>query len=127
MVLGFKKQFPPKIRKGIKKHTIREDKPGRWKAGNTIHMSTGVRTKNYKCFKTTTCKSVQSFRIKWKGGKLKKKGGNYYEVFVDGRLLLSAEIALLSMNDGFDCIADFLKWFSKDFKGKIIHWTNFKY
>ena len=51
MVIGFNKQFPDKITEGTKKHTIREDKHDRWNAGMIMHMATGVRTKNYKCFK----------------------------------------------------------------------------
>ena len=37
------------------------------------------------------------------------------------------EIELLAKHDGFNSMEDFFKWFDKDFKGKIIHWTDFRY
>ena len=33
----------------------------------------------------------------------------------------------LVQNDGFASISDFLKFFNKDYTGKIIHWTDLKY
>jgi len=30
-------------------------------------------------------------------------------------------------NDGFESLQDFFNWFNKPFRGKIIHWTDFKY
>lgn len=58
MILSFKKQFSEPILKGTKIHTIREDKPNRWKPGNKIHFANGVRTQNYNCFKESVCISV---------------------------------------------------------------------
>lgn len=31
------------------------------------------------------------------------------------------------MKYGFDSVKDFFRYFNKDFKGKIIHWTDLKY
>ncbi|MBS7234285.1 hypothetical protein KHA90_25155, partial [Flavobacterium psychroterrae] len=33
----------------------------------------------------------------------------------------------LAQNDGFDSIEDFCSYFNENYKGKIIHWTDFKY
>lgn len=41
MILSFKKQFLDPIITGSKIHTIRADKPNRWKPGNKIHFATG--------------------------------------------------------------------------------------
>lgn len=48
-------------------------------------------------------------------------------VYVDGRQLSYSEIEELAVNDGFDSAEDFFKWFKKDFRGWIIHWTDKKY
>ena len=49
------------------------------------------------------------------------------DVIIDGRYLNYDEIKILSLNDGFDSVQQFFKWFNKDFEGKIIHWTKLKY
>jgi len=142
MILSFKKQFPwgkpmsfkEKILSGQKIHSIREDKKGRWKPGMSIHMAYGVRTKFYDCFcDKHKCKSTQSIKI------------NHYptgypmisrEVIIDGELFYkldgfsargSERMEQLAKNDGFDSVEDFFQWFSRDFKGEIIHWTDFRY
>ena len=37
------------------------------------------------------------------------------------------KMELLSQNDGFDSVQDFLDYFSENFYGKIIHWTDLIY
>jgi uncharacterized protein YqfB (UPF0267 family) len=121
MILPFKKQFVLPILEGTKIHTIREDKHSRWEAGKTIHFATGVRTKNYNCFKEGVCVSVQTIEISsnyFKGNKI---------VLIDNRILECSEVLRLAKNDGFNSEADFFDWFNHDFKGKLIHWTNKKY
>ncbi len=124
MILGFKPQFKDPIKTGQKKHTIREDKHDRWKAGKVIHFATGVRTKLYEQFKEGKCKSVQSIRIDYD---YTQEVTPFVTVSVDNRLLDREEIITLAINDGFDTLSEFLEWFNKDFKGKIIHWTDLKY
>lgn len=48
-------------------------------------------------------------------------------IYVDNKLLKISEMIKLAHNDGFDLLYQFIEWFNKDFEGKIIHWTNFKY
>lgn len=126
MVIGFKKQFVPLIKKGSKIHTIRADKRNRWKAGMKMHMATGVRTKKYKCFKQNVCKSIQKIKIKYSP---KSFYGKYIpsKIYIDGKSINFVALCELSKNDGFETVSDFLDWFNKDFKGKIIHWTDKKY
>lgn len=121
MILSFKDQFVSKIIKGTKIHTIRLDPHNRWKPGNKIHFATGLRTKNYKQFFEGECKSIQSIKIIW------LELAIYPKVFVDNKQVDPFIIEKLSMNDGFDNSSNFRKWFIKDFEGKIIHWTNYKY
>lgn len=135
MILSFKNKFKDPILKGTKIHTIREDKPNRWKRGNEIHFATGVRTKNYNCFEELSCWSVQGFEIKF----IINPKHTEVLIYVDGfrygfaRIIkckvsaYSKTLHDLAINDGFKDVNEFLEWFSEDFKGKIIHWTNKKY
>ncbi len=128
MVLGFDKRFIDPIRTGMKIHTLREDRLLRWKAGMTIHMATGIRTKNYKCFNETLCRGTQKMQMLLDA---------MPEIYVDGRKLKHSEIELLAKNDGFYELADFVAWFSKNkylreagdkmIELRIIHWSDFRY
>lgn len=112
-------------------HTIREDKTDRWKAGKMIHFEqwTG-KPYNSKCYHFAPlipCMGVQEISIRhWPDKAI--------TVWIDGRHFYSTALPEnvsrmfeLAKNDGFDSIDDFFKWFDKDFTGKIIHWTYFKY
>lgn len=134
MILGFKKRFVILIHTGSKKHTIREDKHNRWEAGKKIHFATGVRTKNYKCFKEDTCKSIQKIEIKWRRSFNNKR--RLVVIYIDDKLFSEQleigysnfrKLETLSTNDGFNSIKDFLNWFDYNFIGKIIHWTELSY
>ncbi len=118
MILGCKPQFKPSILSGSKIHSIREDKHKRWKAGRTIHFATGVRTKNYECFKLDQCKSTQSFELKVEG---------VAWFLVDEKKLTPPEMHRLAVNDGFSNIRELIAFFGNHFKGTIVHWTDFRY
>jgi hypothetical protein len=112
-------QFKPKI------HTIREDKKERWHAGNLIHFTTGARTKNINIFlKDKLCVSTQTIEIKYN-----KKYDRYLlpDVLIDNKKLSILWLNILAINDGFDSVEDFFNYFPNDFKGKLIHWTDFSY
>lgn len=134
MVIGFKKQFVPKILDGTKEHTIREDATNRWKAGRVMDMATGVRTKEYNKFTEQICISTQKFQIKWDIPFGEEYKGRLFKVFIDDRCMnnnfyINNEpmLQVIARKDGFDTLEDFLDWFSEDFTGKIIHWTKNKY
>ena len=122
MVIGFKQRFVKPILNKTKIHTIREDATNRWKAGNTMHMATGVRSKYYICFCIDTCKSTQRIQIMRTSDFLCDT-----IVIIDGRQLSMPEVNRLALNDGFENMAEFWMWFKDGFNGKIIHWTDFKY
>lgn len=136
MILNFSTHFPDKrpthFRAKIisyvtnpnggqwKIHTIR--KGARWRAGMSIQMCTGARTKNYHQFnklapELQTCISVQYIGI------------NPAEktICVDGKMLNEVDIYNLARNDGFDSLDDFWSWFKADFYGQIVHWTDKRY
>jgi hypothetical protein len=121
-----KTHFVPLIKKGIKINTIREDEKDRWIAGMEIHFATGVRSKKYKCFMKGVVVSTQTIEIIYQESK-GFPGVIVPVVYVDGKKLRSKKVSQLAYNDGFKSEAAFFAWFNKDFKGKIIHWTKFKY
>lgn len=137
MILSFKKKFPwgteTNFHRKIvfdktKIHSIREDKSGRWKTGRLIHMAHGVRTKFYHCFYKDYCVSIQKIKITHFDVR-KYKNTSSVRIWIDEKLFydVSQDIEKLAKNDGFDSVEDFFKWFDEDFKGKIIHWTDFRY
>lgn len=110
-----------------KLHTIR---PGhRWKAGMSIQMAYGVRTKAYKQFnkkypELQTCVSVQKIKISWRNADRRPR------VYIDKRELSILEIMQFIKNDGFssvNCLQQFCEWFDKDLNGQLIHWTDLRY
>ena len=133
MILGFDKRFPDKILGGTKKHTIREDTYGRWKAGMKIQLATGVRTKNYAEFAELICKDVQKIEIKYTDNRgiveiyIDDKFFGSIHRFIPDKSVNQMNVVKLITNDGFDNIKDFLTWFKRDFTGKIIHWTDLRY
>ena len=126
MILSFKKQFVKPILEGTKIHTIREDKHNRWRGFKVIHMATGVRSKNYNCFKKSSLRSTQKIFITVDNG---------LEVTIDGKYINNLELEKLAKNDGFESSAEMESWFedaikqSKEdcFSGKLIHWTDKRY
>lgn len=125
MVIGFRKEFVSKIKSGSKLHTIRKDELLRWKKGMTMHMATGVRTANYKCFKKTICTSIQSIRIVHFDGQGHCK--SWASVWIDGKPMSDNQVRKLAVNDGFESPSEFFKWFNTNFTGRIIHWAKKKY
>jgi len=130
MILSFKKQFKEKILDGTKIHTIREDSRNRWRKRNLIHFATDVRTPNYDCFKEGKCVSVQRIHIRWytaHGACVYMDWNEFYYKQSYMPTMVTNRMLELARNDGFESINDFFRWFNKDFDGKIIHWTKFRY
>lgn len=128
MILAFDQRFKQPILDGIKIHTIREDKPNRWKEGMPIHMATGVRTKKYDCFMTKKCTGVQPIEIYAPTEYIHNR-----IVKINGRKLAETEVKQFLLHDGFDSLLDFWLWLDHRmnigtfYSGKIIHWTEFRY
>ncbi|RQO37929.1 hypothetical protein DBR39_13655 [Chryseobacterium sp. KBW03] len=123
------------VYKGYSKiHTIREDKTSRWKSGMMIDFFINARQKNMFCFAPRIqVTSIQNIEIKFMS--IWNSHGLYAKPFVkiDGTIIYDVagngkeKMLQLAVNDGFESIDDFFSYFNKDFKGKIIHWTGFKY
>lgn len=116
-------------------HSMREDKNDRWKPGRLIHFFINCRQKNmFQFAPVLPVISTQRVEILWgcdttiTAGTMKLQGTyRQYIILVDGRQLSIREVEALAVNDGFDNKQDFLDYFNTDFKGKIIHWTDYKY
>ena len=127
-------------------HTMREDIHNRWKPSMLIDFVINNRTKFRKVFAPRLpVISIQKIEIYRRddlptnmhvGEKITllytfpKIAGEYRKSFmvkIDDRWLSGGEIAELAENDGFDSVSEFFDWFSDDWKGKLIHWTDFKY
>jgi hypothetical protein len=142
MILGFKRKFPwgeptlfkEKINYCLDKvntldrsmfpkvHSIR--KGSRWKPGMLIHLAYGQRTKQYECFQLATVKTVQAVRIYTdiKEVWVAKRGiDNSY--FIHFEKLSLKDVETLALNDGFDSVDLFWKWFNVDVDGQIISWV----
>lgn len=119
-----------------KVHTIREDKSNRWKAGNYIHPVINNRTPNrFQFAPVIKCVSTQYFQILYENSRPTVYIGNteddcapFYFTEPDEDVTYGEQqMKVLAINDGFDSIEDFFKYFNENFTGKIIHWTDLKY
>lgn len=120
MILSFKPQFVDPILEGTKIHTLREDRHNRWGIGVFIHFATGVRTKNYNCFMEGHCTGIDVVKIRIKQPYTIDMRN--YIITINGKQLTPSAMERLASNDGLSMPA-FMRWFDKDFDGKIIYWT----
>lgn len=108
--------YTPKI------HTIREDKKNRWRVNMKIDFFINVRTKLMFQFapkqRVLRIQNIEIINTEFMNDKI---------ITIDGKVLVTSEINLLAMNDGFETTKDFFDYFDKDFSGKLIHWTNLRY
>jgi len=140
MLLGFKKQFIEPIQIGTKVFTLRKRRKVRPKIGETIHMYSGLRTKNTTFIgNKEKLVSIQNVRILIKVDHHDPYGDTHYivRIFVDRRRLRFGEIIDFIRFDGFKDVAEFIKYWLTDEKGKrktrtgalmeLYHWTDLKY
>lgn len=129
MLLGFKKKFAPKIETGVKIHTVRNFRKVTPKINETLYMYTGLRTKNCELISNKEkLKLIQKVSIFYH----LPDSGFGLKIYVDQRLLSKEENLEFAINDGFEDIEDFIKWWltgydSVQFIGELFHWTDFKY
>lgn len=126
-----------------KRHTMRVDPTGRWKAGNIIHPVINNRTKDrFQFAPNMLCKSTQSVLVLqiddeeslmpsvYVGDdkesempfyfKYKYEFGGVYEYGAE-------QMERLAINDGFDSTEHFFAYFNKNERYNLIHWTDLKY
>lgn len=121
---NFQRRFAPLIRQGVKRSTIRRRrKDGRdAKAGETLYLFTGMRTKKCTRLLETRCEKVSRIRIR------QYERSAHAKIDLSRRRLLAGDPLLTSLwqNEGFDSLKDMLAWFRKNhglsFSGLLIEW-----
>ena len=112
--LSFKKKFVHAIETGQKRQTIRLLRKRPIKAGDTLHLFTGLRTADCQKITAVKCTSVESIEI------------YPTHIKVGERVLNMRERVALAQADGFDSLAKFYDFFMEHygtpFVGVIIKW-----
>jgi len=136
MILTYSnKRFPPLIKAGVKIHTLREDKGNRWRKGLFIqHWMGSPRNPSKRPHQVCTEKVYICQRLQKIILTARDHPTDYLHAQIDDRPLSQSDIEALARNDGFSSPRQMAKWFFKKltprmemWKGKIIHWTDFKY
>lgn len=132
MLLGFKKQFAPKLENGSKIHTFRRTRKVTPKIGEKIYPYTGLRTRNsQKILGDYTYTGSQSVRMTIR--KCDNKRLFIINLVIDGKPISTPDLYFkVALNDGFEDIYKFCDYWLDGknkvaFLGKVYHWTDFKY
>jgi hypothetical protein len=112
--LNFKSQFAPAVESGEKRQSIQPKRKIPIKPGDTLHLYTGMRTKQCRKLGRATCTKTRPIHI--------RTG----RVILDGQNLTLFQIMRLAENDGFEKWKDFFGFFRKQyglpFEGDLIQW-----
>ena len=137
--------FVAKDKLPAKLHTIREDKKNRWKVGTKIDFFINCRQNDmFRFAPVLPVVSTQKIEFIWKENteNLTCLGTSFDKTctimiddrfygdayFFNGSVVSSSyTIPIFANNDGFDTPEELFAYFNKNFKGKIIHWTDLRY
>lgn len=130
-------------------HTMREDPTDRWKVGSKIHFVINNRSKDrFQFAPVLEVTRIDYIEIEWVSfieldfPIITISGNLCYQRWHDGtpyklgrterqspggKKAYFELLDTLAKNDGFECREDFLAYFKNGFKGKLIHWTDYKY
>lgn len=112
---SFKERFIPLIKSGYKRQTIRGKRKGQAKAGDTLYLYYGMRTKFCTKIKEAICTKVEEIEIQADG-----------VVKINRKKIDSVQKYGLAKADGFQNFEDMLSFWKANnelpFKGDIIHW-----
>lgn len=127
IVLGlynFQRRFVPKILSGEKTHTIRAIRAHPDKAGNVLHLYTGLRTKKAKLLMREPCVKVEEISILLAPENFLDDDIGCVFVKVDGVTLHRTECEALAVRDGFKDFDEMMEFWEGrlPFRGHIIHW-----
>jgi hypothetical protein len=110
---NFQKRFAQAVSDGSKTHTIRGRRARPDKAGNTLHLYTGLRQKGSRLLLRAVCTRVEEISITHDG-----------LIKIEGRYLSRLEQEELAVSDGFESAVDMLRFWDGrlPFEGHVIHW-----
>lgn len=114
---NFQKRFVPFVESGEKTHTIRAKRKIAPKAGETLHLYTGLRQKGARLLMRVPCTRVETIEINAQTSAM---------IRIDGVLLDHSEREQLAKRDGFKDWDDMLSFWEGrlPFEGHIIHWRH---
>jgi hypothetical protein len=117
MLLGFKRQFAPRVEDGRKTHTIRAKRKRRPRPGETCHCYVDPRQKTMRLLGRWACRRVEDieFRV---------SDTCEVSVWVDGQPLDEDQRECLARADGFSDFAAMMQFWKGrlPFAGDLIHW-----
>lgn len=127
--IGYPEYHTPKI------HAIYRDLDETFTAGVNLKILSGRIDKLIQVVPDMKCISVQTIEVKFHPEIRKYQtfrgliDGEWVksDVFVDGKWINGEVIERLAINEGFDSVEHFFRYFNRDYTGKIIHWTDKKY
>jgi len=128
--LSFQQRFVRFVETGSKTHSIRAERKRPFRAGDTCHLYTAMRTKQCRLLGRAPCVKVEEIRL-WRAG-----------LWINGEELSISEKDSLAWRDGFrhpnsagrleltgvgGCFDLMLRFWAKahgdiDFRGQLIHW-----
>lgn len=108
-------------------HTMRRDENDSWKAGELMspYVNNDANMDLHQFAPDLNCTGTQKITIEKFGD-----SGLWqcdYLVQIDGVHQIAKSFPRLAKNSGFEDPEGFFEFFGPDYKGKIIHWTDFKY
>lgn len=112
-------KFVDKVESGAKLQTIRSKRKRPIKQGDTLHLYTGMRTKQCRLIRVVPCLEdvdIEMFRT---------ISGNF--IYLNNRKLTTGRAEMLAIADGFASISAFWDWFFPNkktihFEGQLIKW-----
>lgn len=124
--LNFSAQFAGPVADGSKRQTIRAMRKNPIKLDDTLHLFTGLRTKQARrLLPPVKCKAALLIGIRWK--KVKNSHYQSLEIKLQHKGKLNAsDVWELMKADGFFSREEFAAWFlpkgREEFKGQLIKW-----
>jgi hypothetical protein len=121
MLLGFQKQFAPKILNLSKGFTLR-NKPKRMpKEGEQLHMYTGLRTSNCSLItRDFTLKKPRRVTLMINCKKHKTMPEWQVRINVEGKVIPDNKLYEFAVMDGFDRVYDFVNYWTENMKHKQV-------
>lgn len=118
-LINFKKQFATAVAMGSKCQTIRKTRVTPIKKGDTLHLYSGLRTKEREKLLVAKCKSVQDIEIGFRetvqfeksDGKVRTIQNGSIKVTIDSKILSKDQLEGLAKADGFKDIYEFADFF----------------
>lgn len=126
---NFKKQFAADVKSGKKRQTIRHRRKRRTRAGETLYLYTGQRTKRCRLLRAAICRKITGITIKGNAIVLEKivPSGFCGSRIKETEMIRHGHAAdRFARADGFKDSDEMIEWFKAaydlPFSGVVIYW-----